>query len=70
MLPELRHAQPYRAALQALLHATRLRNDDSFSGRAGKITCYQFVLLLYCSTLVSNFNCLNLNATFQVSASG
>lgn len=59
MVLELRHVQAYRTALQALLHATGLRNDESFSRGAGKITYHQFVPLSYCSTLFSNFNCLN-----------
>lgn len=59
MVLELRHAQAHRAALQALLHATGLRNDESFSRRAGKIIYHQFVLPSSCSTLFSNFNCLN-----------
>lgn len=37
---ELRHAQAYRAAIQALLPPTELRKAASFSGRPGKTTYY------------------------------
>lgn len=63
---ELRHAQAYTAALQALLHATGLRNDASFSGRAGKIP---IINLLSFPTIQLSFQTLTVWTEMQHSKS-